>query len=314
MPRIYKIVVACSFLYVVFVLCACGVVSNNYIHTNTEPTEIKLSDLCDYTLCEGNDSAGNTYELVASQEETALGYEITVGIIKNNTWLVPMSSDSPFLRNDGLFFMEGGLDLGYVSRAKFVASHFYFIEPCAFMLKYADLHRGFIRVIYNCNTMQSYTYEERDDYKWLYQYYELKTMGSVEKYDVISYGKVVTEDNQILMYQDVSDPYDWSSQKKYNWLILDTETMQIRTIASNVVGNYPKCALSEGLFFADDECFYDVCAEKVVDLSRYDIDIWENGGLYFENGTCMFIAENDLGTEFEIVIDTAGRVLSEIKK
>lgn len=298
-----------------FCLCACNNSPNYPTQQKVEPPKVQLSDSCDYILCKGTDTTGNTYELVTNQSETALGYEITVGIIKNNTWLVPMSSDSPFLGYDGLFPMEDGLDLGYVTQAELVASHFYFIDSGAFMLKYYEYNRGDLRVVFDCNAMQSHTFVENvDDYKWLYRYYELETRGSVESYDVISYGKIVTDDDLILLYKDVSEPFDWNSPKKYDWLILDTKTMEIRTIASNVVGNSPDCALSEGLFFADDECFYNIHAEKVIDISRYDIDLWEHGGLYFKNGKCTFIAENDLGTEFEITIDTLGNVLSEIKQ
>lgn len=297
-------------------LCACNNSPTYPTQPKVEHTKEQLSNSCDYILCKGTDTSGNTYELVASQKESALGYEITVGIIKNNTWFVPMSSNSPFLGNDGLFPMEDGLDLGYVTRAKLVASHFYFIDSGAFLLEYAEYNRGRIRIIYNCNTMQSYTYADHvDDYKWLLWSSKLKTGGSVESYDVISYGKISTDDNLILMYKDVSEPFDaWDSPLKYDWIILDAKTMEMRTIASNVIANSPSCCLSEGLFFADDCCFYNIHAEKVIDLSKYDIDVWENGGLYFKNGKCTFIAENNLGTEFEITIDTSGRVLSETKK
>lgn len=300
---------------VLFSLCACNNSSAYPTRQNAEPPKAELSDSCDYILCKGADTSGNTYELVASQKETALGYEITVGIIKNNTWLVPLSSDFPFLGNNGLFPMEDGMDLGSVVRAKLVASHFYFIDSGAFLLEYYEYNLGDIRVIYDCNTMQTYTYFENiDDYKWLLWSNKLQSRGSVETYDIISYGRILTDNNLILMYKVVSEPFSWDSPKKYDWLVLDTKTMEVHTIASNVIGNSPKCCLSEGLFFADDNCFYNIYAEKVIDLSIYNIDVWENGGLYFRNGKCTFIAKNDLGTEFEITIDTSGRVLSEIKR
>lgn len=300
-------------LSVIFSLCACSNSPAYPTQPNVEQPVAQRSDSCDYILCKGTDTAGNTYELVANQEETALGYEITVGIIKNNDWFYPMSSNFPFL-NNGLFPMEDGTALTRVTSAKLVASYIYFIDSGAFAMVYATISpMRETMVIYNCNTKQSYTYYD-DDYTWLLWSNKFKSRGSVETYDVISYGKILTDDNLILMYKDVSEPFDWNDPKKYDWLILDTMTMEIRTIASNVVGNYPRCCLSEGLFFAADDCFYNVNAEKVIDLSKYNIDIWENGGLYFRKGKCTFIAENDLGTEFEITIDTSGRVLSETKK
>ena len=196
-----------------------------------------------------------------------------------------------------------------------VASHFYFIDSGAFLIKYSDYYSGVVRVIFNCNTKQTYAYAEYDDeYKWLYRRYDLKTDGSHENYGIVSYGEVLTDDNLIILYKDVSDTFEWNKPKKYDWLLLDTKTMNLRTIASNRVSVTPQCALSEGLFFADDNCFYNIRGEKMIDLSMYDIDTWEHGGLYFHNGECSFIAENDLGTEFKITIDASGRVLSEIKQ
>lgn len=275
----------------------------------------QLSDTCDYILCQGTDTDGNIYQLVADQEETALSYTVTVGIIKNNVWFVPMSSNSPFLTNSGLFPMEGGLDLGTIARVKLVASCFYFIDSGAFLMHYVNLNRGDIRVIYNCNTKQTYQYVEHDDgYEWVYSYYKLKTRKNYEQYDVIFYGEILTDNQFIILFRDVSDAYAWDKPKTYDWYIMDTKTMNTRKIASNVIRNYPKSCLSEGLFFAADDCFYNIDGKKVIDLSRYNIDIWENGAPYFKNGECTFITENDRGTEFEVTIDISGKVLSEKKR
>ena len=59
------------------------------------PEAEKLSASCDYILAQATDSKGNYIELVANDGQ---GYDgkRTIGLIKNNEWLVKMSSDTPF--------------------------------------------------------------------------------------------------------------------------------------------------------------------------------------------------------------------------
>lgn len=75
-----------------------------------------------------------------------------------------------------------------------------------------------------------------------------------------------------------------------------------------------RCIVSNSVVYADDGCFYDINAQKAIDLSMYSIDLWETGSIYFVYGECTFVTKNDLGTKFEITIDTSGQVLSEIKQ
>lgn len=65
--------------------------------TTEQVTEIKLSETCDAVLAEGTDVNGDYYELVATQEDTYNSTVIKIGVIKNNKWLVELSTDSPFL-------------------------------------------------------------------------------------------------------------------------------------------------------------------------------------------------------------------------
>lgn len=59
--------------------------NNNSQNQETAAHNNRLSSSCDYVLCAGYDKSGNEYELVANQTESSRGFEITVGVIKNNS-------------------------------------------------------------------------------------------------------------------------------------------------------------------------------------------------------------------------------------
>lgn len=63
--------------------------------TTSAPEAEQLSASCDYILAQATDSKGNLLELVANDGQ---GYDgkRTIGLIKNNEWLVKMTGDSPF--------------------------------------------------------------------------------------------------------------------------------------------------------------------------------------------------------------------------
>ncbi len=278
-----------------------------------------LCDTCDYVLCRGTDTSGNTYELVANQTESALGYEITVGVIKNNEWIYPLSTDFPFLdKDDGLFHVsvslagESGTSLEQVNS---VIQSIYFIDSGAFLMESRKANSSWFSsdyhnmIIFSCNSLKSYTVD-CNEYNLLYRYSKATfSYGEVE-----SYGRINT---QIILYsatdasnRNSTDSEDWY----YDWFLLDTQTPEITTLAANVNGVHPRSSLSEGLIFASDQCFYNTNLKKVIDLSAYEIDMWYAGDIYFVNGTCEFTAENELGTEFLITIDKSGNVLSEVEK
>lgn len=62
--------------------------------------ENRLSASCDYVLASGTSDNGDFYELVANDSKSYDG-KAAVGVIKNNKWLVEMTSDNPFIGEDG---------------------------------------------------------------------------------------------------------------------------------------------------------------------------------------------------------------------
>ena len=285
--------------------------------SSKKENQVPLSDSCDYILCSGTDHSGNTYELVANQTESALGYEISVGIIKNNEWLYPLSTDFPFLSEDGLFHVsvslagESGTSL---TNPNEVIKNLYFIDSGAFMMdsyketdSWVELFEH-TKIIFSCTSLKSYTVD-CDEATLLYMSSDAEFMNG----HVLSYGRIYTEDGRIILYSETSGTRSgWLENQVFDWCTLDAQTLEVRTLATNVAGVRPESILSEGLIFASDKRFYNTSGQAVIDLSAYDIDMFYDCGIYFENGTCTFEAENDLGTEFLITIDTAGNVLSEV--
>lgn len=316
------IAICCFALWIGILVIICGWLGQNGTvpedggslnEDNIHPAS--LCDTCDYTLCRGTDVSGNTYELVANQTESALGYEITVGVIKNNAWLYPLSADFPFLGEDGLFHIAGNSGTS-LTRVNSVIQKIYFIDSGAFLLdcyKEADSWLGspaHIKIIFSCSALKSYTVDCKKE-TILYRYSE----ATFSNGSVTAYGRIPTENGKLILYSETSGTFSgWLEDQVFDWCTLDARTLDIKTLAANIEGIRPESILSEGLIFASDQCFYNTSVQKVIDLSAYDIDMWYSGDLFFEGGTCTFTAENELGTEFLITIDKSGNVISEIEK
>lgn len=276
-----------------------------------------LCDTCDYVLCRGTDTTGNTYELVANQTESALGYEITVGVIKNNEWLYPLSADFPFLK-DGLFHVSvsmAGHSGTPLTNPNSVIENIYFIDTGAFLMEsytetdsWVDSYDHW-NIIFSCSTLESYTLDCEE--------YSIRYLESEPKFsdgEVFSYGHIATDNGKLIIYNETSGTSSgWDEDRVYDWSTIDTKTLEINTFANNMVGVHPEGVLAEGVFFASDQCFYDLNAKKVIDLTAYNIDMWYDSGIFFEDGICSFTATNQLGTEYLITIDKTGNVLSEVE-
>lgn len=278
--------------------------------TGPQPGYVEsLSNTCDFILCCGTDAAGNVYELVANQTETSLEYKIEVGVIKNNEWLWPLSTDFPFLGEEGLFHVSapmGGESGSNLDEYGKIVSSIFFIDSGAFLMHSINTRTATwdiydeTEIIFSCKTLESYTID-REKVSLRYQYSNANLNANGED----SYGQIYTDNGKLLAYT--------YTEELHNWYLFDPSTLEMTTIATDI-DIYPKGRLSEGLIFASDQCFYNTNMQKVIDLSAYQIDMWYGYQIHFENGVCTFTAENDLGTEFEITIDKSGNVLSEVKK
>ena len=280
--------------------------------------KLSLSSTCDYVLCAGTDREGNYYELVADQKEFASGFEITIGVIKNNSWIYPMSKNFPFLEDDNLLHVTAtdlkteGVSLKSPQR---VIEKIYFVDTGAFLLdcyrtlslssprQYQDYFPAYM--IFDCDSSDTYTLDRREfDLTYLSQKAEFVWGDSKP----LSYGQISTEDGKVIMCKNLTEE---EGNPIYDWCLFDMKSLKYDVIASRVEGIRPRGILSEGLFLASDQCFYNTAGQKVIDLSSYDIDEFNARQSYFVDGTCTFTAKNSLGTEFRVTIDSTGNVLSE---
>lgn len=277
--------------------------------------QTSLSASCDYILCSGVDTAGNHYELVANQTETALDFDITVGIIKNNEWLCPLSGDFPFLGEDGLFHVSvdnAGKSGSSLDEVGAIRDSIYFIDTGGFLMEgYVESEnwlKGYDHkmIFISCESMV-YGNLDMDEYTILCLHWDISLTND--------YGYVKTENGKILLYKEVSGTNSgWPDDWVLDWYLLDTKTLQKEAIATNVEGVYPVSALSEGLIFASDKCFYNTNMQKVIDISAYNIDMFYDGDLYFVDGICTFKASNSLGTVFLVTIDKSGNVIQTVQQ
>ncbi|MBE6564308.1 MAG: hypothetical protein E7655_03400 [Ruminococcaceae bacterium] len=260
--------------------------------------EISLSSSCDKILCTGTDEDGNYYELVGNQYEDALGVEIELGIIKNNTWLVELTDSFPFLNDNGMFrtthYTIGGIiDEDLYSYP--VSSNIQFITSGAFVIeKYIEASSFWaedekVLCFFSCKTLKS-------------------TELSLNEYNIPikPYDGYCTEDDDLLLY-------GISGEKRDEWLLFNVNTFEMKSMGKHKKGAYPIRPVSEGLIFASDECFYNTNFEKVIDISEYNIDLSAKSTLCFEEetGNCCFYVTNPQGKRYFIVIDKTGKIVSQ---
>lgn len=268
----------------------------------TDGEKLKLSDSCDKVLALGYDAEDNYYELVANEKEDYRGTTIEIGVIKNNEWLIDLSSNSPFVDGTGLLKGAGGNFKGSIYEEEF--AKFYYVGAGCFAYK---------GIIMNSIINKSYYPDDNNEY-----YPEI----------FLSWGTVKQISNDALFLL-------LPTKESANYKLLDANTMSITDINLNCVVNrgfnvnYDVAyAYSEGLFavvqYRENDSskngFYDINGKKVIDLSQYVLsDVYMAGlafgddRLVFQDGTCSFCIMNDQGTEFRIMIDKTGNVINSTK-
>lgn len=100
-----------------------------------------------------------------------------------------------------------------------------------------------------------------------------------------------------------------------NICLFDVQTMQ-PTILIPETDYQLEAPYSEGLLAISSKYgqllyFYNAQGKKVLDISEYNTYDAEKG--FFENGRVSFYVKNELGTKFELTIDTTGALIEERK-
>ncbi len=267
--------------------------------TVSEEIKAKLNNSCDKILASGYDADSNYYELVANEDEDYSGTKIEMGIIKNNEWVIPLTSNSPFVSESGLLIGARGNFKGSIYETGFAI--FNYVGAGCFCYK---------NIIWNGNNNKSYQAD-----------------------DTINVSTHMDRGN--IMYNVNNEGLFIISKYGKNYKLLNANDMSVKEINLCEDGwNIDYCfPYSEGLFAcmnhsSDKETngFYDINGNKVIDLSKYQLakntyttsNIGGYSGpvqsLVFKNGKCTFTVTNDQGSKYIITIDKTGNIINSVPK
>lgn len=241
--------------------------------TTTVPEAEQLSASCDYILAQATDSKGNLLELVANDGQ---GYDgkRTIGLIKNNEWLIKMTGDSPFESID-------------------VKGNYKLVKDNCFLYNSYKL--------WNFENGKTYKMENKSSLgqkedKW----------GRLdEKIAIISEINRSTWSNYLIVEILNTDTMTIINELDENCF---TSVGDFSEGLFFSIGYFDD---KDGDGEKDKISGYrDVNGNLVIDLSRYNFD-YASDTQPFSNGKATFETRNEYGKKFEITIDKQGNVLSE---
>ncbi|MCH5316882.1 MAG: hypothetical protein J1E05_02790 [Eubacterium sp.] len=275
------------------------------VKTTTEPLtqQVNLSESCDKILASGLYD-GDYYELVATQEETYNEVVIKIGVIKNNEWLIPLTTDSPFINEDGRLFTYNYYDHNMHSNStknlEFVSDDYNFIGNGCFYIYTSSVGN----IIYNAEIDKELVLPKSAGAG--VNFYRLHFEESLDEY--VCSDKFIIEYYKDSSYQDVR--------------LLDTNTMEMKIIIENpdynVVGPLVDGLFAMGYSYSDSvNAFYDINGKKILDVSEYKIHYTRDtyGKYpYFENGQFKFVTTNEAGTKYDMIIEKTGKVIESVER
>lgn len=267
------------------------------------PTEApRLSDECDKVLATGHSTSGSFYELVANETEDYSGTTIEIGVIENNKWLIPLTTDSPFISDSGLLvkssYQENSIH-DYFNSFEYVGSD-------CFIYRHS----------WNCKAVAIWNVKKNIGYvSYENEYYEIVVSAKATEPSQIY--------NEGIFMLTREDKY---SNVKY--LKADTMACYDTGFCPGAIGytDTPKQVypFSNGLFAVQYEGFYNLNGELVIPLDEYDIKYMYSKSydderetisppLIFKDDKCEIPIKNDQGTSYIITIDTTGKVINSVK-
>ncbi len=266
---------------------------NSEASSNTEDSkeieEVKLSDSCDMILCTGYDG-DDYYELVANQIDGYPDSTFEFGVLKNNEWLVEMSSDCPFIDEDG--WWKGTKNSNIPGEFKYMS------VGCFYYRRDDESSKG--GIIYKPETGINF------EVVWFGKFSPYS--GSYEE----DYSKLINENSEYLgLLNDFTFSY------------MNLNTGEIRAISLELKGmgnNQNIGLLSDGVFYADASSnftgtyysgFFDLNGNQIIDLTKYHCT--DLGDYMFHNGQYTLTCKNNSDVEFDITFDTSGKIVSQEK-
>lgn len=260
--------------------------------------KVEISKCYDHVLC-----SGGGYYLVSSQVETVTEVVEYVGVFDSDyNWVVPLSDNNPYLNPDGKLVRMG---YGY-------SDYDHFCDYISYKTRYAGEDIFVIGQTTNVSASGN-TYEsEPDAVMWHVltdtyveldvRYYSLQSIRFTDGY----YVAAQKDNDKKYVVVINSETGCEMSRPLVNSETGETEDYYLYCGGYKNVGRY-----SEGVFFAYDG-FYDIDFNLVIDLAEYAGLIVNQP--YFSNGICTLIAENDIGTQFEAIINIDGEFIQEFTK
>ena len=230
--------------------------------------------------------------MVANDSETYDGSQ-TIGLIKNNKWVIEITNDSPiiedgvvvFFNNYKLYKRSGNTNISFIT------------DNC---IKFHEASKEFF---WNYKTGKTC---------------EMKMTGEDKIVGFTGYKeKTLLNEKYIIIMENAYSSINSTCK------IFDTDTMQFaKVFDTRYFDGGSVQVFSERLFFARRDRtadstaevggFYDVNGNLVIDFSKfenkYDINAYPKR---FIDGKTSFRVENESGKKFEITIDKQGNVLSE---
>lgn len=279
----------------------------------TEENEESLADSCQYILATGYDNDGTCYQLVGEDYESYDKSIIRFGVIKNNQWLVEMTSDVPFLDEYNCIYGSQSLHNDYIlegygtlknatsdSKSDFYNRFGYIGNGCFYLLGVERDTSGYY-IENNLSTIVFWNTEKKNS----------KIVNNITMSDMENY----VQDNEIVISELVD--YDFRlSNDAFALLdikLLNPETFETKkifsqklTIENNMSNSVHQ--ISDGLFYANGS-FYNADGSKAFDLAIKNIH--EIG--HFNDGKCEIITQIDTGTKYIVTIDKTGKVISDEK-
>lgn len=279
----------------------------------TEENEESLADSCQYILATGYDNDGTCYQLVGEDYESYDKSIIRFGVIKNNQWLVEMTSDVPFLDEYNCIYGSQSLHNDYIlegygtlknatsdSKSDFYNRFGYIGNGCFYLLGVERDTSGYY-IENNLSTIVFWNTEKNNS----------KIVNNITMSDMENY----VQDNEIVISELVDYDFRLSNDafalldiKLLNPKTFETKKIfsQKLTIENNMSNSIHQ--ISDGLFYANGS-FYNADGSKAFDLAIKNIH--EIG--HFNDGKCEIITQIDTGTKYIVTIDKTGKVISDEK-
>lgn len=288
-------------------------VDDSYEQITEEEYEESLADSCQYILATGYDNDGTCYQLVGEDYESYDKSIIRFGVIKNNQWLIEMTSDVPFLDEYNCIYGGQSLHNDYIlegygtlknatsnSDSDFYNRFGYTSNGCFYLLGVERDTSGYY-IENNLSTIVFWNTEKNNS----------KIVNNITMSDMENY----VQDNEIVISELVD--YDFRlSNDAFALLdikLLNPETFETKklfsqklTIENNMSNSVHQ--ISDRLFYANGS-FYNTDGSKVFDLAIKNIH--EIG--HFNDGKCEIITQIDTGTKYIVTIDKTGKVISDEK-